>query len=204
MKLNDKLDRFNIVSSFTDNPQYDFGSYARGYHNAAKLVANNFLSQAGFRDYDGYPIVFLYRHAFELYLKNVIYWGARLSGFKDDDQFDSKLYNHHLLKDLAKLSTEILLRLFKDDKELELVIQKINLIAIEFSDLDKDSFSYRYPIDRKGKYSTQRHQVVNITSLTNCMEDLLTSIEVINFGLDIETSEIEEVIDILYSFSKQK
>ncbi len=203
MKLNENIDAHNIVSSFSANPKYDFGIYAKGYHKAAKLLSDKFLSQNGFGDYEGYPIVFLYRHAFELDLKNIIYWGARLSNFKNQENLDNKLYNHHLLVDLAKLSSDILTRLFKNDEALGDVIKNILVIAEQYSVLDKNSFSYRYPISRDGTYSTDKNQIVNITSLTNCMEDLLDSIEAINFGLNIETDRVkDDLFEILSNFSE--
>lgn len=55
----------NIVISFKDNPIADFGIFAKGYHEAANQLSNAFLSKSYYGDYEGYPIVFLYRHAFE-------------------------------------------------------------------------------------------------------------------------------------------
>ena len=201
MNLNDKNGGYNVVSSFSDNPRYDFGSYAKGYHKAAKLLTDIFFTKNGYADYEGYPIVFLYRHAFELNLKNIIYWGVRLSEFKNLENFDNTLHNHHSLVELAKESTKILNVLFKNDAALKDVIKNINLIAKEYTDLDKDSFSYRYPIDKKGNYSSTEHQIVNITSLSSCMEDLLNSMEAINFGLNVETDQIQEIFEILSNFS---
>lgn len=75
------------------------------------------------------------------------------------------------------------------------------LVAEEYSELDINSFSYRYPIDITGSYPTKKNQLVNITSLTDCMEDLLDSIEAINFGLNIETDRVKELFEILSNFS---
>jgi hypothetical protein len=202
MSLSDKIDAYNIVSSFSDDPKYDFGIYAKGYRKAAKSLSDKFLLQSGFTDYEGYPIVFLYRHAFELNLKNIIYSGNRLLSFKNREVLnDGKLYIVHFLDKLAKLCTEILSVLFKNDLGLENVIKNIILIADEYTALDNNSFSYRYPIDIKGNYSTKKHQIINITSLTNSMENLLDSIEAINFGLDIETDQEKKIFEILSNFS---
>lgn len=202
MKLNEKIDRYNIVSSFNlTNPKYDFGAYARGYHHSAKLLSEKFLAQSGYRDYEGYPIVFLYRHSFELNLKNIIYWGVRLSNFKNEI-LDIKLHNTHNLIELAKISSKILFKIFPDDMELHEFCNTFIRIAKEFTDLDKDSYSYRYPIDVKGNCSTDKHQVVNITSLSKCMGEIQSSMEAINFGLDIETSNYEEIFEMLDNYSK--
>jgi hypothetical protein len=202
MRLNDKVDTYNIVSSFSNDSKYDFHIYAKGYRMAAKSLYDKLVSQNEYGDYEGYPIVFLYRHAFELNLKNIIYWAVRLTKFKKSKQIDEKLYTHHLLKELSKTSGEILNVLFKDDLALKNVIKNIKEIANDFTNIDPNSFSYRYPIDIKGNYSTKKHQVLNLTSLTNAMEDLLNAIEAINFGLNVETDRAKQRIhEILSNFS---
>ncbi len=202
MKLNENLDTFNIVSSFSDNPKYDFGIYAKGYRKAAKSLSDKLYAQNSYADYEGYPIVFLYRHSFELNLKNIIYSGIRLLSLKKREMIcDSKFYNNHNLNTLAKVGVEILTTLFKNDLALNNEIENMLSIASDYSYLDHNSFSYRYPINTNGDYSTEKNQIINITSLTKIMEGLLDSIEAINFGLDIETDKQEEIFEILSNFS---
>ncbi len=203
MKLNENLDTYNIISSFSQNPIYDFDIYAQGYRNAAKTLSDKLLTQNRIADYDGYPIIFLYRHAFELGLKGIIYSGLRLLSLKNRESInDSKFYNTHHLGELAKSSAGILTTLFKNFVDLGNVIKNIESVANEYSKLDYNSFSYRYPIDITGNYSTKhRQQEINLTSLTNCMEDLLDSIEVLNFGLDIEMEQEVQIFEILSNFN---
>ena len=54
MKLNESLDIYNIVSSFSQNPMYDFSIYAEGYRRAAKSLADKLRTQNHFADHDGY------------------------------------------------------------------------------------------------------------------------------------------------------
>jgi len=199
MIFNNNTNDFNIVASFSNNPRFDFGLYARGYHNAAKNLTRIFLMQDSYNDYDGYPIIFLYRHAFELHLKNIIYWGIRLINFRDLT-IDSKLHNNHKLIELSITTCTILTNLFPNDLEISELSKTIKKYAEEFSTIDADSFSYRYPIDKMGNYSTTKHQVVNIQSLSEKMNSLLDSCEIINFGLDIETSNRIEIINALSYF----
>ncbi len=202
MSLNENLDTFNIVSSFSDNPKYDFGIYAKGYRKAAKSLSDKLYTQNSYADYEGYPIVFLYRHAFELNLKNIIYSSIRLLSLKNREAIsDSKFYNSHNLNTLAKAGAAILTTLFKNDLALNNEVEDMLSIASDYSDLDSNSFSYRYPIDTNGDYSTKKNQIINITSLTKSMEGLLDSIEAINFGLDIETDKEEKIFEILSNFS---
>jgi len=191
----------NIVISFTENPRYDFGVFAKGYHQSANQLAENFLLKAGYRDYDGYPIVFLYRHALELNLKNIAYWSIRLCAFKNIDTMDSKLYHNHDLIKLADLATKLLAKLFATDPDIRRLIDDINRTAREFHEIDSSSFSYRYPIDKNGNYSTKEHQVVNILSIYKNMDKLLSDLEIVNFGLDLETDQAQEVYELLNDYS---
>lgn len=198
---NDISSQHNIVISFTANPRYDFGSFAEGYHLAANCLSDNFLSKNGFCDYEGYPIVFLYRHAFELNLKNIIYWSVRLCHFKNIISIDSKLFNKHGLSELAKLASGLLNKIFPTDPDILKLTSQIKTIAKEFDKIDPTSFSYRYPIDTKGNYSTKKHQVVNILSIRKNMDALLNDLEIVNFGLDIETDQAQELYELLNDFS---
>jgi hypothetical protein len=197
---NDITSRHNIVISSTAAPRYNFGAFAKGYHLAANRLSQEFLSKNGFRDYEGYPIVFLYRHALELNLKNVIYWAVRLCPFKNIASIDSKLYNRHELTELAQLSRDLLLKLFPADPDIKKVTKRIITTAKEFDEIDPTSFSYRYPIDRKGSYSTKKHQIVNILSIHKNMDCLLSDLETVNFGLDIETDKAQELYQVLNDY----
>ncbi len=198
---NDTPSRHNIVISFTPNPRYDFAIFAKGYHLAAKQLADSFLLKVGFGDHEGYPIVFLYRQAFELHLKNIIYWAARLGPFKDIHTIDRKLYNTHRLSDLSQVATALLSRLFPTESDVPEWNRKITQYAREFDQIDPTSFSYRYPIDKDGRPSTKHHQVVSILSLYRNMETLLDILESINYGLAGETDQAEAAYEILHDFS---
>ena len=66
------------------------------------------------------------------------------------------------------------------------------IYAEEFEQIDKNSFSYRYPIDKKGKPSTKHHQVVNLCALYNSMQEMLNELARIDFSFDAEKYEAEE------------
>jgi hypothetical protein len=196
MSFYDKpIDQTYFSISFTSNPKYDFATFAKGYSSAASMLASQLIGRMGFPDYDAYPVVFLYRHAFELSLKNIIYWSARLLAFKGVEDIGEKLYNTHDLVKLAKNAEIILLKAFPDDPSLHKFIQKVVSTAQEFSDIDPDSYSYRYPISTKGDYSTRKRQSVNLSSLSGHMDNILENLDTINFGLNLETDIAQEVYD---------
>jgi len=177
----------NFVISFSANPKNDFGYFAKGYHKAASVIANDLLQRESFSDYEAYPVVFLYRHSLELYLKSIVYKSALLCSFKGFSEIDSKLYNNHDLRFLVKKSDKILKQLFPSETDLEDILIQLHEIANEFTQIDSNSFSYRYPIDSKGNYSTKRHQVIDLKSFSASMDQILDKMSTIDFGIDIET-----------------
>src|SRR5262245_57418129 len=51
----------------------------------------------GYSDYEGYPILFLYRHALELYIKPIVYRGAQLCRLIDEKLNTENLFKAHKL-----------------------------------------------------------------------------------------------------------
>ncbi len=194
--FNELSNTSTIVSSFSKNPLYDFGIYAKGYQESANILSVQFMNKTNFGDYEGYPIVFLYRHAFELSLKNIIYSGIKLCKLKNITNINNKLYNNHDLENLACDAKKILDVLF-NDYEIGNMLKRLISFAKEFSEIDPNSYSYRYPIDKKGDCSTPRNQAVNIESIYTNMNKILNEINIIDFGLNIETDQIEAIRKIL-------
>jgi hypothetical protein len=174
-----------------------FGVYAKGYRHAARIVAEKLIEQGRFPDYDAYPIVFLYRHAFELHLKNVIYCTALLAAFKRMDDIDTNLYNNHDLCTISDSATKVLCKAFPNDSGIAELSSEIIDTAKDLSILDKSSFSYRYPIDKKGKPSTKRSQLVDAEAFANHMENMLEKLEVVDFGIDLETERAQELYELM-------
>jgi hypothetical protein len=191
--------QYNCVSCFSGDMRKHFGTYAKGYRLAAVAVAERTLSSGHIPDYCGYPIIFLFRHAFELHLKNVIYGLATLAAFKRIGDIDIGLYNNHNLSALAGRATGLLNRLFPKDEGIVALTEQMSTTAEEFAQIDKDSFSYRYPIDVKGAPSTRVGQTVNLKAFAEHMDELLEKLEVLDFGMNVETDKAQEMYELLES-----
>lgn len=194
---NEINDGTNVVISFGDNPKNHFGAFAKGYRLAASQMAERLMAQVRFRDYEAYPVIFLYRHSFELYLKNILYKAVPLAAFKMMEGMDSSLHNKHKLIPLADKVVSVLKKLFPTDAELRQVAQRIRQVAEEFSVIDPDSYSYRYPIDTTGNPSTPSNQIVNLRSFANMMNIILGHLETIDFGFNVETDQAQEIWELL-------
>ncbi len=188
---------------FTASPRKDFGVFATGYHHAAQQLSETLLAKLHFPDYEAYPVVFLYRHALELSLKNIIYKAALLSAFRRMDDIDSKLYKQHKLPPLATRARHILLKLFPKDLDLKLIADDLLDVAREISVIDDSSYVYRYPIRPDGSPSVARTQTVNLVDLSSRMNSILNQLEVIDFGLNLETEMAQDIYEIVESITAE-
>jgi len=187
----------NFVISFTRNPQGDFGIFAKGYTQAASLLAEHLLGKQSFSDYEAYPVVFLYRQAFELYLKGFYYKARLISSFKDSESLGCQFIYTHKLKPLAETFQKICKVMFPSEHLLLQLANKVCKYAIEFEQIDSDSFGYRYPIDKKGNPSTNHHQIVNLFALHNSMKELLDELGNVDFGFDVGVEQTREIYEIM-------
>lgn len=185
----------NFVISFTKAPLKDFPAFAKGYFRSAKREAEC-LFGAHFPDYEAYPIIFLYRHALELYLKGIIYNSALLSALKGTDALGMRLHNNHNLVQLAENVNKILLVLFPDNEFIKVTAETLSTITSEFSEIDPFSYAFRYPINKQGHYSTKQHQLLNLEAVYTNMNLLLDNLDTVSFRLQVETHHAEELYEI--------
>jgi hypothetical protein len=173
-----------------------FSVFAKGYHRAASLLAQHLLEKDRFSDYQAYPIVFLYRHSLELHLKGIIFKAGRTSGFKGIET-EVPYYKNHRLAPFVEGIRKILEKLFPNQGELLEVIAKIDQISREFEEIDPESYTYRYPLGPKDRPPVRPHQVVNLQALYETMETTLKQLEIIDFGMDIEQYQAQEIWEVL-------
>jgi len=180
-------DLSNFVISFTRDPKGDFAVFARAYAHAADRLAAQLLEALRFSDHEAYPVIFLYRHAFELSLKHIIYASALLARLADPHVATSTLEIEHELTKLSGKAASALERLFPNAAALRSIAVSATETAREFEEIAPKSYSYRYPIDRHGWHSSKPHQLVNLRAAAAHMSKLLGDLDTIAFGIHIET-----------------
>jgi hypothetical protein len=188
---------------FSHAPRSDFAIFAEGYHRAARRVAEALLGQGHFPDYEAYPVVFLYRHALELNLKNIVYKAALLSAFHRMSDIDGTLYNNHKLPPLASRAAQVLQKLFPEDPGIRSIADDLKSVTQDFSEIDESSFAYRYPMQKDGSPVVAQTQNVDLAGLSSRMNGILDRLEVLDFGLDLETEEAQDIYQILESLVSQ-
>jgi hypothetical protein len=147
----------NVVLNFRRFPKGEFATYGRSYHEAAnRLVA--IMKSRHYRDPDACPIVFLYRHAIELYLKAIIHWGNMLLRINSRPIMAHKnIFQEHRLGVLLK-SVKPILKFMKQldgwgDSHFD-CFHDVEKVLGELGQYDPRSYSFRYPVDTSGQKAT--------------------------------------------------
>ncbi|MFC2130239.1 hypothetical protein ACFLSQ_02275 [Bacteroidota bacterium] len=193
---NDLSNKNDFDIRFKDKPKQAFGIFAKSYHIAAKRLAEDMLEKH-FRVYEPYPVIFLYRHSIELHLKNIIIKTALLSAFREIKNLDHNLQFIHQLDRLTTQVKIIILKLFPREMELnDFIENKLEVIVKEFTEIDPNSSSFRYPIDRNENCSTLTENNLNLESIYNNLEPVLKRLEKIEFGINIETDNEQKIYEI--------
>ncbi len=192
MEMNNS--HYNICSSFSKNPKRDFGFYAKGYLNAANSLTNDLIQRENYADYEGYPIFFLYRHALELEIKNIIYWCIELSNFSDKQLSYGAIYESHQLLSLSETMMQFLKAIEGKQNSSLKEVEKVLEISKNITKLDPGSYSYRYPVNKQGNESTEKDQTFNLKLLKDDVNDC---IRILDFTYDYLSTKYETLTDII-------
>ena len=197
----------NVVFNFLKPAIGQFEAFAAGYHEAGKVLVTNMKASRGYRDYDGYPILYLYRHALELYLKAFIYRGVRLLEIRDNQKLETGfLLTSHRLSSFLPAFRAILTSI---DWKWDFEITGFNSLD-DFEDLiigiekvDADSYCFRYPVTTKGDSALPKHFVVNVINFAKHMDKILDMLDGAIRGLKYEWNLTVEFEYIIKDFLKK-
>ena len=169
----------NVVFNFSPNPIDDLTAFALGYREAGHVLAGRIAAARGYADYDGYPILFLYRHALELFLKAIVYRGAKLVGLISEETVDTRrLFERHELTRLLPAIRAIFTQMNWDFEALGLDSYDDFASFIQTLDsIDPGSYAFRYPINRAGQAHLPRNFVVNVVEFADLMDNMLRFLE---------------------------
>lgn len=141
----------NIKAAFQE-----FGGYAYGYQTGALTLLDSAISEPDLQDFYIYPVVFLIRHYLELRLKELIHG---LNFLKDQS---NSFPDHHNLQNLWK---DFKTAYYGQGQTLgDDIIKSTDALIKEFDDIDPNSMTFRYPVDKKGN-KIQRLEMINLLNL---------------------------------------
>jgi hypothetical protein len=164
----------NVVFNFRGDPINGLVPFAMGYHEAARTLSKPFKGN-GYAEYNGYPVLFLYRHALELYLKAVVYHGAQLMTLINEKDFDHPdIFRNHRLPRLVPVVREIFKAMNWSFANTKIgSFDAFEELIGQLDSIDAESFTFRYPTNTKGEAATERHLTVNVWIFAQIMDEVL-------------------------------
>lgn len=151
-----------VILNWVGTPEREFTWYGQAFHEAGKQLVDQLKEDPSFGP-DGFPpdsfkalpIVYLYRHTMELYLKGIILAGAGVLRLRGEPALDIKdaLDTHSLQSLLAKV--ERIFEAFGWDWDFELPafrsLSDFRSIIGQFANVDACSYAFRYPTTKDCK-----------------------------------------------------
>ena len=174
------------LQSWNRTPEGEFTHMADAFLDLAKEKVSRLegLGPHGFLavmdDFHTYPIVFLYRHAIELYLKAIALVGSGMLALKDQPEIERQqlLKDHDLNKILEHVERVFAVygwgwdlgnSNFRSVADLRKIIR-------EFQQIDPGSHSFRYPVNKKGEASLEENFRFNVFEFASILDDLFPTL----------------------------
>ena len=156
----------------------DIDLYATGYKKAAEKLIETVLNKPIDQDILIYPIVFLYRQYVELRIKEIIIEGRIL--LEEGNDFPK----HHNIWNLWCTAKQISIKVFENEIEHPDFSYAEHVIK-EFSQIDPDSFSFRYPTDKQGDKTLEGITHINIRRVAQHIKGLSKELDSISLGISV-------------------
>ena len=153
------------------------GFYAEGYKLAGDKLVKYVNEQEQKQDYLVFPIVFLYRHSIELWLKHIIELGNELHDRA------GRFPTNHQIEGLWSQARMVAEEVWKDAPRDEL--NQLEEYLSVLHNIDSGSFSFRYPVTKDGEATLSRISYVNLRHFSEVMEKVDALLRSISMGLAV-------------------
>jgi hypothetical protein len=169
----------NTVLNWHREPEQEFHLYGEAFWNAAKtLLQNDALDKLPIASFDASVIVYLYRHALELFLKEILIGrGGSLVSWAPSPETVVNA-GHSLTKLLPDVR-----RIFVEcgwDKtfgsKAAITFDDFTAIVEEFEKADPSSFSFRYPVKKDLTGSLGGHFTFSVRQFASTMDEVLSTL----------------------------
>jgi hypothetical protein len=182
-----------VVLNWHGTPEREFSYFAEAFRLVAQdavvaLRQNPHFGLDGIpiEDFRAYPVVFLYRHALELYMKAVILVGSPMLAIKGMAEVDrQRLLNTHSL-DALRRDLERVFEAYGWDWELGSPhfrsLDDFRKTIAELHAVDTRSDAFRYPLDTKGGASLASHFRFDLFTFCEVLDSLFPALEGATIG----------------------
>lgn len=156
-----------------------FWVYLSNYKSAFEILLNDVNSSNRNIDYISYPILFLARHGMELGFKTNIRYFMKYSEKNDFSKADThnlsdlfQGFQLHVNTTIKKLRQKHNILVEKSDiEEFKKYCKDVEKLTIIFHKLDRNSDSFRYPVDKENNSSFSEKEKLNILDLQELLNN---------------------------------
>lgn len=177
-----------VVLNYVGTPQQEYTWYGEAFHEAGKSLIAQLRNDPHFgRPQDSFkavPIVHLYRHAMELYLKGIILMGRSILPLCGQTEIDHNIFSTHEFKRILP-AVERIFEAFGWDWNFELeAFRSIDDFRSVIKELDTvKADALRYPTLTDGKTAAlQRNFRFNIFEFCETLDPLYPILEGAAYG----------------------
>ncbi|HXM60225.1 MAG TPA: hypothetical protein VN950_05170 [Terriglobales bacterium] len=187
--------RRNTVLNWHNAPENEFRLYGEAFWDAARrLVERDEMDSGPSADFAACPVVFLYRQALELYLKDILIGkGGDLLDPRPDVRTILER-NHSLTKHMPDVRH--IFERFGWEKEFGKdcvsTFDDFEEIVSQLEDIDPGSFSFRYPLDKKLGGTLDSHFTFSVRKFALVMDEVLNTLDGACFCLPERCSALWE------------
>lgn len=163
-------------------------NYASCYRDAAVQLTENIENSSGYNDHDACPIVFLFRHSIELYLKSIILPFIDFLGLKKANEAKiskiKKTLKTHKLNELLKHVEDAFLHFWSQLPPVDLLLSygieswdDVKTMISQLDRIDNNSQIFRYPIDKEGFLNKDSRLMFNILDFAREVDKICSFFE---------------------------
>ena len=176
----------NTVLNWHQEPQKEFHVYGEAFWNAAKkLLQNGALDRLPSASFDASVVVYLYRHALELFLKEILIGrGGEL--VHPHPSPETVVNTGHSLTKLLPDVRRIFVECGWDKtfgSKAAVTFDDFTAIVEEFERADPSSFSFRYPVKKDLTAALHGHFTFSVRKFALIMDEVLTTLSGACYGL---------------------
>jgi hypothetical protein len=166
------------LSAGVNYPNNSHELMTEGYLRAAQQLVESLENQSRGADFLVYPVVYLYRHWFELRLKDIINLGRRL--LREGHGYPTG----HGLHNLWPIAKRLIGEVWSESERPE-QFDLIDAAVAEFGIFDASSQAFRYPVDNKGNALRQGLREVNLEHFSRKMEEIAEFLDAASMGMSV-------------------
>lgn len=165
-----------------------FYAYITGYKESADMLIKRAIDSKDTHILDTtfFPICFLYRQYIELALKEIY---LKFSDSNKKKKMRS-INTHNLLAIWNKVRSIIINYFPDDDKE---TLDAVEDYISQFTNEDKGSFAFRYPMTKDLKLIHENERRINIVNLAERMSELASFFSAVSMGMGVMKEYEDEI-----------